>query len=317
MSNLLKYIAKPINSITNIYKKLSPWGKLIIVIVLLLIAVTIFNRQDKEGFEEEEKFTFIDGTNIYDKFYVDIYDNLVYSNIKDNYEIGEIVNKTKPTSESIILDVGSGTGHHVGMLKGKGFKNVKGIDNSQAMITKAKETYPEYDFVQGDVLNAMEFLPQSFTHILCLYFTIYYIKDKKQFFNNCMSWLMPGGYLVVHIVDRDMFDPIIPPANPLLMLTPQRYAKERITSSSVTFEEFKYSANFELDKNKSEAKFVEKFKNKNNDKVFRKQEHLMYMEPEKDIVAMAQESGFIVQGKIDLIKCQYEYQYLYIFVKPN
>ena len=137
-----------------------------------------------------------------------------------------------------------------------------------------------------------------------------------QFFNNCMNWLMPGGSLVIHIVDRDMFDPILPPANPLLMLTPQRYAKQRITKSNINFQEFKYSANFELDNKKNAAKFVEKFQNKETGKIFRKQEHKMYMESEKDILAMAKQSGFIMLGKIDLIKVGYEYQYLYILQKP-
>ena len=41
------------------------------------------------------------------------------------------------------------------------------------------------------------------------------------------------------------------------------------------------------------------------------------MEDEKKIVAMAKEAGFIVQGKIDMVKVGYEYQYLYIFVKPS
>jgi SAM-dependent methyltransferase len=184
------------------------------------------------------------------------------------------------------------------------------------MIEKAKENYPEYDFVEGDALDAMQFQSQSFTHILCLYFTLYYIKDKSQFFNNCMNWLMPGGSLVVHVVNRDMFDPILPPSNPLVMLTPQRYAKDRITNSKVTFEDFKYVANFDLDNKKNAAKFVERFQNKEDGKVFRKQEHLMYMEPENDILTMAKTAGFIMKGKIDLIKAGYEYQYLYILQKP-
>lgn len=41
------------------------------------------------------------------------------------------------------------------------------------------------------------------------------------------------------------------------------------------------------------------------------------MESQKDILVMAQEAGFILEGQIDLIKAQYEYQYLYILVKPN
>jgi type III secretory pathway component EscR len=131
-----------------------------------------------------------------------------------------------------------------------------------------------------------------------------------------MNWLMPGGSLVVHVVNRDQFDPILPPANPLLMLTPQRYAKERITKSNVTFEDFKYSANFDLDNKNNSAKFVERFQNKETGKVFRKHEHQMYMESEADILDLAKDAGFIIFGKVDLIKVGYEYQYLYIFQKP-
>jgi len=41
------------------------------------------------------------------------------------------------------------------------------------------------------------------------------------------------------------------------------------------------------------------------------------MEPEKSIVELAKQAGFLVQGKIDLLRVGYEYQYLYIFVKPT
>jgi citrate lyase synthetase len=37
----------------------------------------------------------------------------------------------------------------------------------------------------------------------------------------------------------------------------------------------------------------------------------------KEIVDEIQGTGFILQGIVDLVKCQYEYQYLYIFTKPN
>jgi hypothetical protein len=36
-----------------------------------------------------------------------------------------------------------------------------------------------------------------------------------------------------------------------------------------------------------------------------------------EIVDEAQAAGFVVEGKVDLLHCQYEYQYLYIFTKPN
>jgi SAM-dependent methyltransferase len=204
----------------------------------------------------------------------------------------------------------------VAALADKNFK-VIGVDRSQDMVNKAKEMYPNLDFMQGDVNNAMTFQPQSFTHILCLYFTIYYMPDKLQFFKNCMNWLMGGGYLVIHLVDKYMFDTMIPPANPLLLLTPQRYAENRITTSKVMFDDFQYLSNFEINDNDNSAKFVESFKNKKSGKVFRKQEHDLYMEPYKEILAMAKDAGFIVQGKVDLLQSGYEYQYLFVLVKPN
>jgi SAM-dependent methyltransferase len=268
-----------------------------------------------EGFEQNDKFLIKSGTDIYDKFYADIYDYLVFNNLKDDYEVGAIINSASPTSKSKILDIGSGTGHHVASLGAKGL-DVLGIDISPSMVEKAKENFPDYKFEVKDATNSGTFEPNTFTHILCMYFTIYYFKDKTQFFSNCYNWLMPGGYLIVHLVDRDKFDPILPPGNPLLYVSPQRYAKERITSTKVKFTDFSYSADFKLDDKNDKALFVEKFKNDSDGKV-RKNEHTLYMEDIQQIVDIAQGCGFILESKIDLLQCQYEYQYLYMFVKPT
>ena len=144
----------------------------------------------------------------------------------------------------------------------------------------------------------------------------YFFKDKRHFFDNCIDWLMPGGYFIIHIVDRHNFDPILPPGNPLLYVSPQRYAKKRITSTKVKFTDFSYTADFQLDEKNDKATFVEKFKDDADGKV-RKNEHTMYMPEEQVIVDEILSSGFFMEAKIDLLQCQYEYQYLYVFVKPN
>ena len=311
------------HSITSIFNDLSGWAIILILVLVLLVVVATFNTimnrnkssSNKEGFIQKDVFTLKEGPEIYDDFYVGLYDQLVFNQAKDNYEIGEIINATKPTSESIVLDIGSGTGHHVALLEAQGIK-ATGVDSSPAMVKKAEENYPQYKFVEGNVMDSSLFMPGSYTHILCLYFSIYYFKDKMAFLNNTMRWLMPGGFLVVHVVERDMFDPILPPANPLFLVSPQRYAKERITQSKVMFNNMEYVANFNLDADKNVATFTEKFKEKDSDKT-RKNKHTFYMEPHKMIIVMAQEAGFILQGKIDLLKVGYEYQYLYIFVKPQ
>jgi SAM-dependent methyltransferase len=307
-----------IKSISSFYNKLSISAKLMLFVAIFLIIVMFFNSLDrykvKEGFTQSDTFLFKKGPELYDEFYADIYDYLVFNNIKNDYEIGEIINTGNPDSRSIILDVGSGTGHHVAKLAERGF-NVIGVDISPSMVDKAKENYPDYKFQVGDVMNGSQFKYNSFTHILCLYFTIYYFKDKQQFFQNCMNWLMPGGLLIVHLVNRDKFDPILPPGNPLYIVSPQKYAKERITKTKINFNEFVYNSNFELDKNNNIATFNEKFKF--NDGKTRKQEHMFYMEDHNDIVNMATDTGFIIQGIIDLMNAAYEHQYLYVFVKPG
>jgi len=311
------HLQKFIKSLGSAYNKSSLWCKVLILMSLLLILVLVFkgvNNPKKEGFIQNDQFLIKTGSDIYDNFYSDIYDYLVFNTIKNDYEIGFIINSAKPSSESKILDVGCGTGHHVASLGAKGL-DVLGIDISSSMIEKAKANYPDYKFEIANALDGSIFQPDSFTHILCLYFTIYYFKDKTVFFQNCFKWLMPGGYLVVHLVDRERFDPILPPGNPLLYVSPQRYAKERITSTKVKFTDFSYSADFQLDNSNNKALFIEKFKNDSDGKV-RKNEHVLYMSDIQQIVDEAQACGFIVEAKADLLQCQYEYQYLYVFVKP-
>jgi SAM-dependent methyltransferase len=317
MTQILKNINNFIKSLGSGYKKTTTWGKIAIVIVFFLLVVLVFKGLDdnsKEGFEQNDKFLVKTGPEVYDDFYADIYDYLVFNNLKDDYEVGQIINKTEASSQSRILDIGCGTGHHVANLSAKGL-DVLGIDMSPSMIAKAKENYPDYKFQVADALNKNQFDPETFTHILCMYFTIYYIKDKTTFFQNCFKWLKYGGYLLVHVVDRHNFDPILPPGNPLLYVSPQRYAKQRITSTKVKFTDFSYNADFQLDDEKDIAKFVEKFKNDKDGKV-RKNEHILYMPDVQVITDEAQACGFIIEAQIDLLQCQYEYQYIYVFRKP-
>ena len=125
---------------------------------------------------------------------------------------------------------------------------------------------------------------------------------------------MPGGFLILHLVDRENFDPIIPAAKPIYIVSPQKYTDKRITNSVVKFDKFDYKCNFDL--NGDVATINETFKDKENESV-RQNEHKLYMESQKTILSMAKEAGFILHSKVDMIKCQYDSQYLYILQKPN
>jgi ubiquinone/menaquinone biosynthesis C-methylase UbiE len=309
-----------IKQIMKTYKKSTNWTKILLFLAFLFIIVLAFknlksSNKVTEGFEQNDQFLFKTGNDVYDDFYAEVYDYLVYNNFKDDYEVGEIINKTTPSSSSKILDIGCGTGNQVVNFGSRGYE-VLGIDISPSMINKAIEKYPNYDFQVADALNGNKFNSNTFTHITCLYFTIYYFQNKIQFLENVYRWLMPGGYFIVHLVDRKMFDPILPPGNPLLMISPQRYAKERITTTKVKFDGFSYDAKFDLNEGQDVAKFNEKFKMDDGSKT-RKNEHILYMPEKEEIVNEIQNVGFISQGIVDLINCQYEYQYLYIFTKPT
>jgi SAM-dependent methyltransferase len=308
---------KIVNSITKCYNKMSNFGKILLFIAILLVIVVFFRnlRSVREGLVNSNTFLFKEGNAIYDDFYADIYDYLVFNQLKNDYEVGTIINNISPNEKSVIADIGCGTGHHVKDFSARNLEII-GIDISPSMINKAKLNYPNLasQFKVGDGLDGHLFQYNSLTHILCLYFTIYYMQDKMRFFDNCMNWLMPGGFLIVHLVDKYKFDPILPPGNPLYIISPQKYAKERITKTKVTFNDFVYNSNFKLDNN-DVAIFDEKFKF--NDGRVRKQEQKLYMEDLPSIVNMAQDAGFVVHAKIDMVKCAYEYQYLYVFIKPS
>lgn len=319
-------INNPIKSFVQFYNKMSNFGKLLLFVCLLLGVVIFFNYINREinikqGFttinenkKSSEKFDYYNNDSVFDKFYSDIYDLLLFNSSKNEYEINNIIKHTKLDKDSKILDVGSGTGHHVGQMSNMGY-NIVGIDKSKSMVEKSKENYPDANFQIGDVLDPRKFISGSFSHIFVLYFTIYYIQDKRQFFENCMQWLNYDGYLIVHLVDRERFDPILPPGNPLYIVSPQKYAKERITHTKVTFNDFVYTSNFDLDTSKNIATFDEKFKFA--DGRVRKHEQTLYMESTDDIVSKAQHVGFFLKSIINMVSCAYENQFLYVFHKPS
>tara|TARA_Y100000768_G_scaffold388111_1_gene382236 strand:- start:3831 stop:4775 length:945 start_codon:yes stop_codon:yes gene_type:complete len=312
-------LSKSINRSFKIFSKTSYWEKIFYiafaVLILLIINNCLNNYIIKEGFEQSSEFVVKKGNDVYDTFYVEIYDDLVFNGAKNDFEINSIIKYTNPTKKSNILDIGSGTGHHVKAFSDAGY-NTQGIDISPDMVKISQKNYPKMDYQVVDALKPMSFPPNSFTHINCLYFTIYYIENKHTFFQNCFNWLIPGGYLSIHLVDKENFDPIIPAGDPFNLVSPQKYTKKRITSTVVKFDQFDYKSKFELLPNNRQAVMNEIFKDKKNGAV-RKNEHKFFMPNQKKILSTAKDVGFLLKETIDMIKCQYTHQYIYILKKPN
>jgi len=315
---MLKYLLKTVKKSIRDFNKSSHWTKIVFFLGIILILVIITNRnapmqEGYSGIGQTEKFVSKTSTDIFDPFYTSIYDDLVYDQAKNEFEVGEIVRITKPTTQSLILVLGSRTGRFVNDLANKGIKAI-GVDDAPNMTAFAQRKFPGLEFKTGNTSETILFSSNTFTHITALYFTIYHIKNKLQFFQNCMNWLRPGGYLVLHLVNRNKFDPILNTADPLHLVSAQKYAKKRILKSLIKFKDFSYKAIFDL-KGDNQAEFVETITD-DKTKNIRQNTHKLYMPTQKHILSLAKSAGFILKGKVDMVSAQYEYQYLYILYKP-
>jgi SAM-dependent methyltransferase len=276
---------------------------------------------DMEGFQNQGDPDAAAGTVIignellYDDFYAKIYDKIVDGEQREDAEVALTLGwakKYRPDTKSIlVVDVGCGTGAQVDLFRKAGVGKAVGIDRSSAMIGRGKAMHPKADLREGDAEIIGQFAAGEFTLATLYYFTYYYLQHKTVALKNIFSWLQPGGCLVIHLVNREKFDPILESASPFVAFSVQKYSKERITRSSVTFDKFVYTANFELEGAKAE--FVETFDFHDGKK--RKQIHTLHMPTMAEIVSEVESCGFKYKEYIDLTGIGYEYQYLFCFVR--
>ena len=284
------------------------------VVVAVGIYMIVFRNKVTERFNTRRKFKVVRGNEIYDPLYVGMYDSLLVRKSRLDHEVDEIMKKTQVTSESRILDVGSATGHRCGMLSELGTDCV-GFEQSEAMIAKASEEYPDIQFVQGDAGAPNHNYYNRFSQILCMYFTFYEIENQAQFLKNCVHWLRPGGYLVIHLVDVDKLDPILPVGDVLLSVNPQDYAEEKITTTRAVFENKDYKSQFKS-KGKNRYALVETITDRENGSV-RRNEHELRIPSAAHVTELAKQAGLVLMGGEEMEKCGYVGQYIYIFQKPS
>jgi SAM-dependent methyltransferase len=271
-----------------------------------------------EGFENnrpEGDVVILGNEHLFDEFYAKVYDMVVDGATRHNAEVNLTLSWAKsfrPELSSIeVLDVGCGTGGDVEQFRVAGVKKVVGIDASEAMIAEARRKHPKIDVRVGEVEQIGQFAAGEFNLATLYYFTYYYLRDPDTMFKHMFQWLQPGGCLVIHLVNREKFDPILEAASPFVAFSVQKYSKERVTTSKVTFDKFDYQADFQLEG--SSAEFQEEFTFKNGK--HRKQTHHLRMVKMDDVIAKAEENGFVYKQFIDLTAIGYEYQYLFCFVR--
>jgi ubiquinone/menaquinone biosynthesis C-methylase UbiE len=252
---------------------------------------------------------------LYDEFYAKVYDQIVDGSTRQDAETGLTLAWAKgfrPELRTLqVLDIGCGTGGQVALFKKAGVGKAVGLDASDAMISTARRTHPKGDYRVGNAEQVGQFAAGEFNLATMYYFTYYYLRDAEQALKNAFYWLEPGGCLVIHLVNREKFDPILESASPFVAFSVQKYAKERVTRSAVEFDKFSYSADFQHEGENGE--FREEFKFKNGK--LRRQVHTLRMPRMEEVVAKAEACGFVYKQFIDLTAIGYEYQYLFCFVR--
>ena len=302
----------------------------LVVILSILVANYLYlkwslrsNREaeiaDIEGFanpEGPDGDTIILGNeHLYDEFYAKVYDKIIDGAARIDAEVNLSLSWAKTIRSEVetiqVLDVGSGTGGAVEMFKKANVGKVVGLDSSDAMVAAARKKFPKNDFRVGDVEQIGQFAASEFNLVTMFYFTYYYLRDPDMTFKNIFNWLQPGGCLVLHLVNREKFDPILESASPFVAFSVQKYSKERVARSRVTFDKFQYEANFDITGNNAEFREEFKFKNKK----IRRQVHKLRIPKMEEIVSSAEANGFLYKQFIDLTALGYEYQYLFCFVR--
>jgi len=251
----------------------------------------------------------------YDAFYAKIYDPIVQpaarAPLETRVPLEWFKEKGREAADIRVADIGCGTGLQVELFARQGVRSVVGYDRSPDMIAEAKRRFPEREFVVGDATVATMAAADQFDLVTLLYFTVYMVPDRTQMLKNIFLWLAPGGAFVCHIVNKLKFDPILEAASPFVGFSIQKYADERVTKSSITFDEFEYTGDFQL--HGSRAMYEEVFKFK--DGKVRRHEQRVWMPNIDALVGEITSTGFKYAHHVDLTAIGYEYNYLFFFEK--
>ena len=106
-----------------------------------------------------------------------------------NIVINKSVDFAKKTlqPDDLIIDVGSALGFTINKFKAAGFKNVIGVDNSTAMISKS---------LYSDTIVHSSTLPVNKYKLVLINWTLHFILDKQEYLQSVYNSL-DNGYLIL------------------------------------------------------------------------------------------------------------------------
>ena len=329
-----KIINKTFTSLNN----LNLVTKLFVTFLILLIMTCVFDSfknvseiNSLENFSNntnDEKYEKKIDNKAYDTFYSKYYDAIFLNKKRYELELKHITSIEKKNRNTKILDVGCGTGYTVKLFHDKAY-DIIGLDQSEDMISKAQSNYPKCEFITNNILTSNIFDFDNFTHILCLGKTIYEIKDKVSFFDNCISLLSKDGYLIINLVNRNLFKPYVQNKDKDTLYDPQEYGK-KVSELIVKFDKNnEFESKYKVKKHKPNiakeidavdntaipyAVYNEKFTNYKLHTI-RENEFNLYMPETKKILNLAKSKDLKLLKKFDLSSSGHSDEYLYVLKK--
>lgn len=281
----------------------------ILLILLIIMIYKKYNAKQLQGFTQDCDFSLKTNKDIYDDFYSNIYDNIHKPKKYLQQEYTQVIEVIKPPKNSVVLEIGCKTGDFLNLLS-KNYTS-HGLEESKSLINVAKNKYPELSIYNRALNNNQIFDKNTFSHIFVRDFMVYTIYDKPQFFSNCYYWLQPSGLLIIHLVNKKKYNPLVEIANH--NTNPQKYSKERITKCEVVNPSINYQqkTNF-MDDNR--VVVTETFTDVNSQKT-RQNEMTLYMDDIQTIEKQILRAGFSSHGLFSLEKDNQ--QFIYIFKKNN
>lgn len=214
---------------------LASTSKIRIVSLLLFLSVLlviIWLKKDEihamEGFTQDAEFILMEDDDIFDEFYAEIHSTInEREKFVDSITNSIIKHASVDIENSSFLLISSDVGEQGNSLESKGI-TVDSIFKHKFMFEQTKDVYPDLSVKLSNFNNPMTYDKSSFTHILCIGNIIYTVKDKINFFRNMYNWLIPGGFLLIQLVERSRFNTIKTGNSIEIVDSPQKYHKERI-----------------------------------------------------------------------------------------
>ena len=132
---------------------------------------------------------------------------------KERDSFKEILDKYEP-SNSKILDLGCGVGHHLIEFAKWGFQGL-GIDSSEESIDEAIERTKEaglsqkLDFSVGDMRDLSKFADiGKYDLIMCIgnSFALFTLDERSEIIKQSIGMLKPGGQILIQVVNYLKFD---------------------------------------------------------------------------------------------------------------